>query len=250
MPAKKRKREEEDDTDDSSGSDSDSSEERVKKHKKKKEKKDKKKKKKDKKKDRKKKKKKKKKDRKKEKPEHKEQHWNAEDFKNDKIGVPRLIAQDGNGVCEKTILKFGTGRKPEKGQEVALHCVGTMMKSRKKFWNTREKKGEGHKVKPYKFRVGTGKVIKGWDAGVQAMRLGETAKIVVTGTYAYGLKGNPKWGIPPNCDLEFEMELLHIGDEIILPDKYELMKQKVANKHTFLERDNTGFMLQFRSAPF
>mmetsp|Transcript_30276 Transcript_30276/g.48569 ORF Transcript_30276/g.48569 Transcript_30276/m.48569 type:complete len:199 (-) Transcript_30276:369-965(-) len=92
-----------------------------------KKKKDKKKKKKDKKKDRKKKKKKKKKDRKKEKPEHKEQHWNAEDFKNDKIGVPRLIAQDGNGVCEKTILKFGTGRKPEKGQEVALHCVGTMM---------------------------------------------------------------------------------------------------------------------------
>uniref|UniRef100_A0A7S0H9W5 peptidylprolyl isomerase n=1 Tax=Amorphochlora amoebiformis TaxID=1561963 RepID=A0A7S0H9W5_9EUKA len=124
------------------------------------------------------------------------------------------------------------------------------MKSKKKFWDTREKKQEGEKIKPYKFRLGIGKVIKGWDAGVLSMRLGEVAKIVCTGSYAYGLKGNQKWGIPPNSDLEFEIELLAISDDVKLPDKFELMKQKVANKHTFLDREGMGSMLSFRSAPF
>uniref|UniRef100_A0A7S4DLK4 peptidylprolyl isomerase n=1 Tax=Lotharella globosa TaxID=91324 RepID=A0A7S4DLK4_9EUKA len=144
----------------------------------------------------------------------------------------------------------GTGRRPVKGQEVQLHCKGWLMKSKKVFWNTREKKGDGHKIKPYKFRVGVGKVIKGWDAGVLSMRLGEKAIIVCTGSYGYGLKGNIKWGIPPNADLEFEMELLHIDAEIKLPDKYDLMKEKMKNKHHFLERDGTSAMLSFRAAPF
>mmetsp|Transcript_26601 Transcript_26601/g.64363 ORF Transcript_26601/g.64363 Transcript_26601/m.64363 type:complete len:233 (+) Transcript_26601:615-1313(+) len=169
----------------------------------------------------------------------------------ERVGVPKLIAQDGLGVCEKTIVKLGTGRRPLKGQECTLHCKGVMMKAKKEFWNTREKKGDGRKVKPYKFRVGVGKVIKGWDTGVLSMRLGEIAKIVVTGSYSYGLKGNVKWGIPPNCDLEFTMELLHIGDDVVLPDKYELMKQQVKNRHTFLARDpSSSYMLQFRNAPF
>eukprot|EP00468_Gymnochlora_sp_CCMP2014_P002255 CAMPEP_0167744154 /NCGR_PEP_ID=MMETSP0110_2-20121227/2421_1 /TAXON_ID=629695 /ORGANISM="Gymnochlora sp., Strain CCMP2014" /LENGTH=204 /DNA_ID=CAMNT_0007628619 /DNA_START=40 /DNA_END=654 /DNA_ORIENTATION=+ len=169
----------------------------------------------------------------------------------ERVGVVKLIQGDASGCCEKKIVKLGYGRRPVKGQEVTMHCKGFLMKTKKKFWDTREKKQDGEKIKPYKFRVGTGKVIKGWDVGVQSMRLGEIARLVITGHYGYGLKGYAKWGIPPRADLEFEMEIISISDDVKLPDKYELMKQKVANRHTFLEKDPaTSNMLGFRSAPF
>eukprot|EP00954_Amorphochlora_amoebiformis_P017749 1321190-Amorphochlora_amoeboformis.AAC.2 len=78
----------------------------------------------------------------------------------EKIGIVKLIEQEAFGVCEKTIVKLGAGRKPVKGQEVKIHAKGRFMKSKKKFWDTREKKQEGEKIKPYKFRLGIGKVIK------------------------------------------------------------------------------------------
>lgn len=154
-------------------------------------------------------------------------------------------------MCEKTIIRLGTGRRPVRGQEVTLHCQGYLLKTKKKFWDTRELKTGGHKPKPFTFRVGVGKVIKGWDIGVLAMRLGERARLVMTGSFGYGMRGNLRWGIPPHCDLEFDMEVLSISDTVVLPDKYELMRQKVAQSHTFLERDGRATSaLKFNSAPF
>jgi hypothetical protein len=67
-------------------------------------------------------------------------------------------------------------------------------------------------------------VIKGWDIGVMAMKLGEKAELVCTSEYAYGDSGSPP-KIPPKATLIFTVTLLHV--EIDLTDE-ELLE--IANK--------------------
>jgi len=66
------------------------------------------------------------------------------------------------------------------------------------------------KVEPFKFKVGQGRVIRGWDDALLTMSKGEKAKIVITPEGAYGKKGKPEKKIPPNATLTFEVELLNI----------------------------------------
>jgi len=60
----------------------------------------------------------------------------------------------------------------------------------------------------FSFKIGLGQVIKGWDEGVMDMSQGEIAKLKCTPDYAYGSGGFPAWGIMPNSELHFEIELL------------------------------------------
>jgi FKBP-type peptidyl-prolyl cis-trans isomerase len=53
-----------------------------------------------------------------------------------------------------------------------------------------------------------GEVIKGWDESVIDMSLGEVSKIHCSPDYAYGAGGFPAWGIMPNSELVFEIEVL------------------------------------------
>jgi|EP00979_Chaetoceros_neogracilis_P010307 FKBP-type peptidyl-prolyl cis-trans isomerase len=73
------------------------------------------------------------------------------------------------------------------------------------FWSTKDAGQE-----PFAFQIGMGSVIKGWDEGVLGMALGEVAKIHCTPDYAYGPDGFPAWGIMPNSELIFEIEVLSI----------------------------------------
>ena len=61
---------------------------------------------------------------------------------------------------------------------------------------------------PFSFQVGLGQVIKGWDESVIDMSIGEVAKIHCSPDYAYGAGGFPAWGIMPNSELVFEIEVL------------------------------------------
>ena len=54
--------------------------------------------------------------------------------------------------------------------------------------------------------IGTGQVIKGWDIGVMAMKLGEKAELVCKSAYAYGDSGSPP-KIPPKATLIFTVTL-------------------------------------------
>ena len=60
----------------------------------------------------------------------------------------------------------------------------------------------------FKFKVGLGQVITGWDEGVLGMSIGETSRLTCTPDYAYGAGGFPAWGIMPDSTLVFEIELL------------------------------------------
>ncbi|XP_029191505.1 peptidyl-prolyl cis-trans isomerase Fkbp12-like [Acropora muricata] len=102
----------------------------------------------------------------------------------------------------KDIIKDGDGVSPKPGQTVVVHYTGTLTDG-KKFDSSRDK------GRPFKFKIGTGQVIRGWDEGVLQMRIGERAKLTCSPDYAYGSRGIGGI-IPPNATLVFDVELLGI----------------------------------------
>ena len=61
---------------------------------------------------------------------------------------------------------------------------------------------------PFKFQLGAGQVIKGWDVGVQGMKVGGKRTLIVPADMGYGAGGAGP--IPPNATLVFEVELLDV----------------------------------------
>ncbi len=86
------------------------------------------------------------------------------------------------------------------------HYVGTLASNGSKFDSSIEK------GRPFRFTIGKGEVIRGWDDGVMQMSLGERAELHITSDYGYGPHGAGDV-IPPNADLIFEVELLKINEQ-------------------------------------
>ena len=97
------------------------------------------------------------------------------------------------------------GSKPSRGQSVTVHCTGYGKNRdlKEKFWSTKDPGQE-----PFTFSVGLGQVIKGWDESVIDMSIGEIARIHCSPDYAYGSGGFEAWGIMPDSELIFEIEVL------------------------------------------
>jgi len=106
------------------------------------------------------------------------------------------------GVEVQTI-KDGDGQTfPKTGQTVVVHYTGTLQDG-SKFDSSRDRGS------PFKFKIGKGEVIKGWDQGVAQMSVGQRAKLICSPDFAYGHKGHPGI-IPPNATLTFDVELLRL----------------------------------------
>ncbi|XP_022671493.1 12 kDa FK506-binding protein-like [Varroa jacobsoni] len=106
------------------------------------------------------------------------------------------------GVDVKTIQQGDCSTYPRNGQTVVVHYTGTLTDGTK-FDSSRDR------GKPFKFRIGKGEVIAGWDEGVAKMSVGERATLTCTPDYAYGSRGHPG-AIPPNATLIFDVELLRL----------------------------------------
>lgn len=98
----------------------------------------------------------------------------------------------------------GDGKSiPKKGNIVTVDYIGTLADGTK-FDSTLDRK------KPFKFRVESGEVIKGWDQGIVQMSKGERSRMTIPPSLAYGTKGFPGL-IPPNTPIVFEVSLLDVA---------------------------------------
>ncbi|MFI9193521.1 FKBP-type peptidyl-prolyl cis-trans isomerase [Streptomyces californicus] len=100
-------------------------------------------------------------------------------------------------------LVVGEGDEALPGRVVRVHYVGVTFASGKEFDSSWESGA------PFKFAVGGGKVIKGWDRGVRGMRSGGRREIIVPPRLGYG-KQSPTASIPPGSTLVFVVDLLTV----------------------------------------
>ena len=96
-------------------------------------------------------------------------------------------------------LAPGSGASPRHGQTVIVHYTGRLADGTV-FDASREHGGV------FRFRLGVGDVIKGWDEGVATMKPGGVRRLVVPPDLGYGSRGSGK--IPPDSTLVFDIELL------------------------------------------
>ncbi|MCS7030856.1 MAG: FKBP-type peptidyl-prolyl cis-trans isomerase [Gloeomargarita sp. SKYG116] len=99
-------------------------------------------------------------------------------------------------------LRPGKGASPKRGQTAVVHYVGKLADGQV-FDSSYERN------QPFRFRVGVGQVIKGWDEGVATMKVGGQRRLEIPPELGYGAQG-VGGVIPPNATLYFDVELLAI----------------------------------------
>ncbi|WP_341529121.1 FKBP-type peptidyl-prolyl cis-trans isomerase [Nostoc sp. UHCC 0302] len=114
---------------------------------------------------------------------------------------------DANTITTPSGLKYvdekeGTGATPEPGQTVEVHYTGTL-ENGKKFDSSRDRN------QTFKFKIGAGQVIKGWDEGLSTMKVGGSRKLIIPPELGYGARG-AGGVIPPNATLIFDVELVGV----------------------------------------
>ena len=100
-------------------------------------------------------------------------------------------------------LVVGTGTAAASGQKVTVHYTGWLTNGTK--FDSSKDRGQ-----PFEFPLGGGRVIRGWDEGVQGMKVGGVRKLTIPAELGYGARG-AGGVIPPNSTLVFEVELLKVS---------------------------------------
>lgn len=119
----------------------------------------------------------------------------------EKQGTAKMITT-ASGLQYEDIVE-GTGASPVKGKVVTVHYTGTLTDGTK-FDSSRDRNS------PFKFTIGVGQVIKGWDEGVATMKVGGRRTLTIPASLGYGASG-AGGVIPPNATLIFDVELLGVG---------------------------------------
>jgi len=117
----------------------------------------------------------------------------------------KITPEQQAGVQIETIKPGDCQNFPNTGDMMTMHYIGTIAATGKKFDSSLDR------GTPFQFKIGLGQVIEGWDIGVSQMSLGQKAVLKIKPEYGYGAEGAGNGVIPPNAELNFEVELLQIG---------------------------------------
>ncbi len=114
----------------------------------------------------------------------------SEGFKQTESGLRYQIIQEGNG------------KQATKGAMVSVHYKGQLLDGTV-FDSSYKRK------QPIDFKIGVGQVISGWDEGIQLLKVGDKARMVIPSNLAYGSQG-AGGVIPPDAPLIFDVELVDV----------------------------------------
>jgi len=103
----------------------------------------------------------------------------------------------------------GTGAEAAAGQRVRVHYTGWLHDPAAADNRGRKFDSSKDRGVPFSFGLGQGEVIRGWDEGVQGMKVGGTRVLTIPPEMGYGARG-AGGVIPPNATLVFEVELLGV----------------------------------------
>jgi len=150
----------------------------------------------------------------------------------------------GSALSEPELTPSGLGvehvSKPEVCERVAkngdvltMHYTGTL-EDGKKFDSSYDRS------EPFKFQIGVGQVIKGWEEGVLGMCVGEKRRLIVPPQLGYGEQGAGDI-IPGGATLYFDVELVSTEDG---PTPVNVFKQIDADGDKALSRDEISAYLK------
>jgi len=111
------------------------------------------------------------------------------------------LTETSSGLQYVDLVK-GEGRKAQVGETASVHYTGCLEDGTK--FDSSVDRGQ-----PFSFRLGAGRVIKGWDEGVVGMTIGSKRKLIIPPHLGYGARGAGRV-IPPHATLIFEVELLDL----------------------------------------
>lgn len=117
----------------------------------------------------------------------------------DKIAAGYLETPSG---LRYQIIQKGSGKQATKGAMVSVHYKGQLLNGQV-FDSSYQRK------EPIDFTIGVGQVIPGWDEGIQLLKVGDKARLVIPSNLAYGSRG-AGGVIPPDATLIFDVELMDV----------------------------------------
>src|SRR5450432_2735381 len=116
----------------------------------------------------------------------------------------------GDGVKTESGLQYwdivvGTGAVAKEGDRVRVHYTG---------WLTTGKKFDSSLDfgRPFTFPLGNGEVIRGWDEGIEGMKVGGKRQLRIPPELGYGEAGTPDGTIPSNATLIFDIQVLSVQE--------------------------------------
>jgi FKBP-type peptidyl-prolyl cis-trans isomerase len=159
---------------------------------------------------------------------------------------PSLASASARAITTASGLTYlithqGKGRQPKAGEIVVVHYTGALSNGLK-FDSSRDRND------PISFKLGAGRVIKGWDEGIAQLHVGDQAVLIIPPQLGYGSKGAGDGLIPPDATLIFIIEVVDVkatslsellsqtfkekGIEAVVSQYHELKKGGLADVYT------------------
>src|SRR4030088_3099851 len=124
-------------------------------------------------------------------------------------GKPGAAPTSGVNSMQSMEINPGTGESITAGKIAVVQYTGWLYEAAAKDNKGKQFDSSRTHGQPFRFPVGTGQVIKGWDQGVVGMKVGESRRLIIPPDLAYGDSG-AGGVIPPGATLVFDVDLVAI----------------------------------------